>query len=186
MNWSDLESRMKLPLKLVLAALVLALLLPFTLIKDEEGKTLMSFSSFSLPDFKMSDFKMPDFKIPDLPDMPSSKQLVPSVDGQGGQDIVYRWNDSQGNVHFTTEPPAEGIKYTVKGYDPEANVIQAVKIPVVEKPAEPIADGAGGQNVPPAPENVYTKEDIQKLIDDSKNIQQLLNQRFENQNSAIN
>ena len=157
----------------MLAALVIAVLLPFTLLKDEQGKTLMSFSSFSLPDFKM-------------PDMPSSNRMVPSVDGQGGQDIVYRWNDSQGNVHFTTEPPAEGIKYTVKGYDPEANVIQAVKIPVVEKPAEPIADGAGGQNVPPAPENVYTKEDIQKLIDDSKNIQQLLNQRFENQNSAIN
>ena len=176
MNWSDLESRMKLPMKLVLSALVIALLLPFTLLKDEQGKTLMSFSSFSLSDFKM-------------PDMPSSKQLVPSVDGQGRQDIVYRWNDSGGTIHFTTEPPAEGIKFTVKGYDPDANVIQAVKLPEVEIPAEPIATDATAsseQKLPPDLDNTYNKDDILKLFDDSKNIQQLLNQRVDFQKSAIN
>ena len=175
---------MKLFMKLMLAALVIAVLLPFTLLKDEQGKTLMSFSSFSLPDFKMSDFKMPD-----MPDMPGSKQLVPSVNGQGGQDIVYRWNDSQGNIHFTTEPPAEGINYTVKGYDPSANVIQATKLPEIEIPADPIATDAtapGEQKSSPGLENTYNKEDIQKIFDDSKNIQQLLSQRLENQNSAIN
>ena len=136
----------------------------------------MSFSSISLPEFKM-------------PDMPSSKQLVPSVDGHGGQDIVYRWNDSKGNIHFTTEPPADGIKYTVKGYDPNANVIQAVKSPEIEKPAQPIAADAtdsSEHNSPPDLESAYNKDDILKLFDDSKNIQQLLNQRTDYQNSAIN
>jgi hypothetical protein len=167
---------MKLFKKLVLAALVIALLLPFTLLKDEEGKTLMSFSSFSLPDFKM-------------PDMPGSEQLVPSVDDQRRRDIVYRWNDSEGTIHFTTEPPAEGIKFTLKGYNPNANVIQAVKLPEIEEPVQLIttdATASSEQNSSPELGNSYNKDDILKFFGDSKNIQQLLNQRFDYQKSAIN
>jgi hypothetical protein len=172
---------MKLFKKLVLSALVIALLLPFTLLKDEEGKTLMSFSSLKLPDFKMLNLKMPD--------LPGSKQLVLSVDGQGRKDIVYRWNDSEGAIHFTTGPPPEGIKFTLKGYDPNANVIQAVKLPEIELPAEPVATdetASSEQNSPPDLESTYSKDGILKLFDDSKNIEQLLNQRFNNQNSTIN
>jgi hypothetical protein len=169
---------MKLFMKLMLAALVIALLLPFTILKDDQGKTLMSFSSFSLPDFKM----------PDMLDMPSRKQLVPSVGDHAGKDMVYQWYDSKSNVHFSTEPPADGIKFTVKGYDSNANVIQAVKLPEIEAPAEPVAADATASNGQDSPglENTYNREDIQKLIDDSKNIQQLLNQRLNSQNSAIN
>ena len=160
----------------MLATLVIAMLLPFTILKDDQGKPLMSISSFSLPDFKM----------PDMPDMSSSKRLVPSVGDHANMDIVYQWNDSQGNVHFSTEPPADNIKFTVKGYDPNANVIQAVKLPEIEAPEESVASGSDEQDSAPDLENIYSKEDIQKLIDDSKNIQQLLNQRHNNQNSAIN
>jgi hypothetical protein len=177
---------MKLFKKLVLSALVIALLLPFTLLKDEEGKTLMSFSSLKLPDFKMTNLKKPDFE---MPDMPGSKQLVPSVDGQGRKDIVYRWNDSEGAIHFSTEAPAQGIKFTLKGYDPNANVIQAVQLPEIEIPAEPIATedtASSEQNSPPDLESTYSKDDILKLFDDSNNFQQLFNERFNNQNSTLN
>jgi hypothetical protein len=170
---------MKLFLKLMLAALVITILLPFTILKDDQGKPLMSISSFNLPDFKMPD-------MPNMPDMPSSKQLVPSAGDRAGKDIVYQWNDSQGNIHFTTEPPVDGIQFTVKGYDPNANVIQAVKLPEIEVPEESVASGSDGQDSASGLENTYSKEDIQKLIDDSKNIQQLLNQRHNNQNSVIN
>jgi hypothetical protein len=167
---------MKLFMKLMLAALVIAL--PFTILRDDQGKTLMSFSSFSLPDFNM----------PDMPGMSSSKQLVPSVGDHAGKDMVYQWYDSKSNVHFSTEPPADGIKFTVKGYDSNANVIQAVKLPEIEAPAEPVAADATASNGQDSPglENTYNIEDIQKLVDDSKNIQQLLNQRLNSQNSAIN
>lgn len=169
---------MKLFMKLMLAVLVIALLLPFTILKDDQGKTLMSFSSFSLPDFNM----------PSLPDMSSSKQLVPSVGDHAGKDIVYQWYDSKSNVHFSTEPPADGIDFIVKGYDSNTNVIRAVKLPEIEAPAEPDATDATASNEQDSPglENAYSKDDIQKLIDDSKNIQQLLNQRLDNQNSALN
>ena len=162
----------------MLVVLVIAFLLPFTLLKDDHGRTLMSFSDFNLPDFKMPDFKMPD--------MPGSDSLLPT-DGAGSrEDVFYRWNDAKGNVHFTTEPPPDGIEYAVKGYNPDTNLIQAVEIPVEEPPppaVEPVSeDKSSAQGL----DNPYNKDKIQKLLDDSKNIEKLLNQRFEDQNSAVN
>jgi len=177
---------MKLFAKLMLAGLVLAFLLPFTLLKDDQGKTLMSFSDFSLGDFNLPDFSLADFNLPDI----LGDDRLLSTDGGGSrEDIFYRWNDAKGNVHFTTEPPPDGIEYSVKGYNPDANVIQAVKLPdepVAEPPAtvaEPAsADKSSAQDIG----NPYNKNNVQKLFDDSNNIEQLLNQRLNNQNSVIN
>ena len=169
---------MSLFVKLMLAAVVIALLLPFTLLKDDQGKTLMSFSSFSLP----------DISIPDMPDLLSSKKLVPSNISSDGKDIFYRWNDAQGNVHFTTVPPPDGIEYMVKGYDPNTNVIQAIKILIEPDPLEsaPNATDSGTDDSTPSVDSAYNPDKVQKLINDTKNIEKLLNQRYENQNSAIN
>jgi hypothetical protein len=177
---------MKLFVKLMLAGLVLAFLLPFTLLKDDQGKTLMSFSDFSLGDFNLPGFSLADFNLPDI----LGDDRLLSTDGGGSrEDIFYRWNDAKGNVHFTTEPPPDGIEFSVKGYNPDANVIQAVKLPdepVAEPPAtvaEPAsADKSSAQDI----DNPYNKNNVQKLFDDSNNIEQLLNQRLNNQNSVIN
>lgn len=177
---------MKLFVKLMLAGLVLAFLLPFTLLKDDQGKTLMSFSDFSLGDFNLPGFSLADFNLPDI----LGDDRLLSTDGGGSrEDIFYRWNDAKGNVHFTTDPPPDGIEYSVKGYNPDANVIQAVKLPdepVAEPPAtvaEPAsADKSSAQDI----DNPYNKNNVQKLFDDSNNIEQLLNQRLNNQNSVIN
>jgi len=168
---------MKLFAKILLAALVLALLLPFTILKDDQGKTLMSFSNFSLPD-------MPSF---DMPSLGGSSKLTSSSSGLGGQDIFYKWYDVEGNVQFTTEPPADGIKYTVKGYDPNANVIQAVETPAAETATgtdEPATTVETANAVPEI--NPYDAESVKKLFEDTSNIEKLLNQRFENQNSNLN
>ena len=169
---------MSLFVKLMLAAVVIALLLPFTLLKDDQGKTLMSFSDFSLP----------DISIPDMSGLLSSKNLVPSNTRSDGKDIFYRWNDAKGNVHFTTVPPADGIEYTVKGYDPNTNLIQALEIPTEPNPGEsaPNASDPGTGGSTPSIDSAYNPDKVQKLINDTKNIEKLLNQRQENQNSAIN
>ena len=171
----------------MLAGLVLAFLLPFTLLKDDQGKTLMSFSDFSLGDFNLPDFSLADFNLPDI----LGDDRLLSTDGGGSrEDIFYRWNDAKGNVHFTTEPPPDGIDYTVKGYNPDTNLIQAVEIPVEEPVVEPpasvaepaSADKSSTQDIG----NPYNKDNVQKLFDDSNNIEQLLNQRLNNLNSAAN
>lgn len=168
---------MKLFVKLMLALLVLALALPFTFLKDDHGNSLMSFS----------DFSMPDFKIPDFPDVPSGKSLVPSVNGAAGMDVFYKWHDAEGNVHFTTEPPADGVDYTVKEFDPDANVIQAVKLPDPDLKTTPEKPAAQGEvSLENGQPKVYDADQIKKLFEDTKNIEKLLQQRMDNQNSAIN
>jgi len=166
---------MKLFAKLLLAALVLALLLPFTILKDDQGKTLMSFSSFSFP----------DMSLPDMPSFDGVSKMTPSSSDIGGKSIFYKWYDAEGSVQFTTEPPADGIEYTVKGYDPNTNVIQAVEAPVAETVQdEPVTTGETASALPGT--NAYDAESIKKLFEDTKNLEKLLNQRHENQNSTIN
>ena len=162
---------MKLFVKLMLALVVLAFLLPFTLLKDEQGNTLMSFSDLSMPDFK-------------LPQLSSGKELFPSQVGSGAMDTFYKWYDPKGNVQFTTEPPPDGVAYTVKQYDPDANVIHAVKSPV-EKTAEP-AQSTVVENSSQVSVNPYDSKGIKKIFEDTRNIEKLLNQRTENQNDIIN
>ena len=169
---------MKLFVKLMLALLVIACLLPFTVLKNKDGRTLASFSDLSLPDLSL-----PDFSLPDMPDLSASKDLLPAQGGSAGMSTFYKWYDPQGNVQFTTEPPPDGVDYTVKEFDPNANLLQAVEIPVEEEP-QPLAEP---QQQPSAePDSPYDKESISKLFEDAKNVQKLLNQRNQSQNDNIN
>jgi hypothetical protein len=163
---------MKLFGKLLLAALVIALMLPFTFLKDDNGNTLISFT----------DFKLPDLSIPDFPDFPDTGSVNPSA---GDNVVFYKWYDSDGYLQFTTEPPPEGTEYTSKGYDPNTNVIQAVK-PAKEKLEAEAKISKKKSNDASETPNPYSKESIEKLFEDAENIEKLLNQRMQSQNSAIN
>ena len=64
---------MKLFTKIMIAVLFIALLLPFTILKDDSGDTLVSFSDLSFPDLSM-----PNLSMPDLPKFSGNTiQLVP-------------------------------------------------------------------------------------------------------------
>jgi hypothetical protein len=170
---------MKLFVKPMLALLFLAMLLPFTILKDNRGNTLMSLSDLGLPSISMPKFSMPVFF--------GSNNINPSSDDDlSGKDIFYKWYDSEGNIQFTTEPPADGIEYTLKGFDPNANVIQSVKIPPKKSAAD---ESAATQVKPRSPEdgvNPYSGDHVKKMIEDTKNIEKLLGQRFKGQESALN
>ena len=172
---------MKLFAKLLLAVLVIGALLPFTVLKDKNGNTLMNFS-----DLKMPGISTP--KIPDLSDLSLPKSDDES-DGEkvDGKDIFYKWYDANGQLQFTTSPPAQGIEYTVKGFDPNTNVIQAVK---VKKEVEPVNEGVSEKQPDKKISaddvgNPYSKESVEKLFDDAQNIEKLLNDRIKKQQSAI-
>jgi hypothetical protein len=172
---------MKLFAKLMIALLVLALLLPFTFLKDDKGDTLMSFSDFRLPDFSLA-----DFSLPDMPGFSGSESKVSSDEDFAGKDLFYKWYDAEGNVQFTTEPPADGIEYTVKGFDPNANVIQAVKIPVNEAQTDDSKPSQNKKGLAESTENPYSPENIKKLFENTKGLEALLNQRAQDQDSTIN
>ena len=177
--------QMKLFAKLMIAVMFIAMLLPFTILKDDDGDTLMSFSDISLPDISM-----PKLSMPDLPEFSSSKEVIPANDDDlSGKDIFYKWYDNEGNIQFTSEPPADGIEYTLKGFDPNANVIQSVKLSSSKPKTD---DSAPDQNKTPVmthgPEdgvNPYSGDSIKKLFEDTRNIEKLLKQRFQDQESTL-
>jgi hypothetical protein len=162
------------------------MLLPFTILKDKNGDTLMSFSDLSLPDIPM-----PKLSIPDLPDFSGNKEIIPASDDDlSGKDIFYKWYDNEGNIQFTSEPPADGIEYTLKGFDPNANVIQSVKTSsrkskADESTPDQITAPVKARN-PDDGVNPYSGDSIKKLFEDTRNIEKLLKQRFQNQESALN
>ena len=166
---------MKLFAKLLLATLVLAMLLPFTILKKNDGSTMLSFA----------DFKLPNFSAPSLPEVPGVDSIGDSVDVGGGQVTIYEWRDSRGGIQFTNEPPPEGVEYQVRQYDPNANVIQSVKSPTAA-PEPEVAENSepetAGTLEAPSP---YSPEGVKKLMDDAKNVEKLLNERFQRQQSAI-
>ena len=164
---------MKLFAKLMITLLVIAMLLPFTILKGRDGRPLMSFSDLSLP----------GFSLPDMPKMPDTSDLTRSVGGGSGQDIIYQWYDAEGNIQFTTEPPPSGVEYTTRGYDPDANVIQAVKPPPEEEESAPVAESkppSGDIGIP------YSQESIEKLFKDAQNIEKMLKERLKHQEAYAN
>ena len=164
---------MKLFAKLMLAVLVIAMLLPFTILKDDSGKTLMSFSDFEWPDFSRST----------LPKVPA----VDSIRGSSGNNTIYQWFDSEGNIQFTTDPPPQGIDYQVRQFDPDANVIQSISPPSGETPAASGESGTENSSTPVDLEiSPFSPDSVKKLIEDARNVEKLLDERFRGQESAIN
>ena len=165
---------MKLFAKVMLAVLVIAMLLPFTILKDDDGHTLMSLSDISLPDFSM----------------PSLTNELPQVDAPGGsllkgEDRVYQWYDGDGNIQFTTDPPPQGVDFEVRSFDPDANVIKSVELPRENQ----AVTGEGAETASADPSDIgnpYSGENLRKLFEDARNVEKLLERRFQNQESQLN
>lgn len=171
---------MKLFAKLMIAVLFIGMLLPFTILKGPDGETLMS----------LSDIAMPDFSMPEMPEFSRAfkgSEPVPGDDSDlGGKDLFYQWYDDQGNVQFTTEPPAQGIEYTIKSFDPDTNLIQAVKAPPEQGAADEPDTGERQSAKSDDIGNPYSGDSIKKLLDDARNVEKLINQRYKDQESALN
>lgn len=159
---------MKLFVKLLITAVVLAVLMPFTFLKGKDGNPLMS----------LDKLKAPELSMPKL----ASDRIS---NGSGREDIIYQWRDADGELHFTSSPPPEGIQYTAKGYDPNTNLIQSISVKQEEPETaeKPIAET---QIKKPADiGNPYSPQNVEKLINDAQNVQQVLNDRLKQQEALI-
>ncbi len=161
---------MKLLIKFLIAILVIGILLPFTFIKGKDGAPLLS-----LNDWKLSETDV----LPDMPDLPEG------IHDSEGNDIIFKWTDAEGNMQFSNTLPPAGIEYTEMAYDPNLNVIQAVEVEpeipeeVVESKSQEKVTGVGDVG------NPYSPEKIRKLFEDANKIENMLNQRLENQEALI-
>lgn len=164
---------MKLFAKLLLTLLVLAGILPFTILKGPDGRPLMSFS----------DLKLPGVSAPEIP--ASIENAIPDLPGiNSGEDVIYRWRDKDGILQFTNTPPPEGVEYTAKGYDPNTNLIQSVELPKEEPEQDDKVEPGQKKNF--ELKSPYSPEAVEKLFDDAEKVQKLINDRYKKQEEIFN
>lgn len=175
---------MNLFIKLLIAILVISLLLPFTLLKDKHGNPLLSVRDLNFPSLTLPELSMPDFLSSGMLKIPGE---VRGSDDEllDGKDTIYQWTDADGNVQFSNSQPPEGVVYTLKVYDPNLNVIQAVEAQATG--SEEVSGNQSKKKITSAKDigSPYSVERIEKLFEDANNIEKLLNQRFNNQAAEI-
>lgn len=99
---------------------------------------------------------------------------------------VYKWQDAAGEWHFSNTPPPAGIKGSVETYRNDVNITQAVQPPVVIAP-EPAKKAATDIPDTASPLLPITDPDrVKQLIDDAKNVQNLVNDRQKNIDQHLN
>jgi hypothetical protein len=170
---------MKLFTKMLIAVLVIALLLPFTLLKGKDGSAMLNVMDLNFPSVSM-----PDFLSLDLPGL---AERIGNSDDESltGKDVIYKWTDANGNLQFSNNRPPEGVVYMLKGYDPNLNVIQAVETPATRPEAVPEFESKKKVTSAKDIGSPYSIEKIEKLFEDANNIENLLNQRMEHQAAEI-
>ena len=148
---------MKLFVKVLCFGVVLALAGPF-LMRGPDGQPLYTPAQA----WRSLTNSLPSIGVPDV---------VPS------QPVaVYRWQDDEGQWHFSGQPPAEGTPYTVLQIDPKTNTVGTAPEP---PPEEAVAeDGKLG------PEDAMygpypNPEAVRQLIEDAKAIKAQSLERIE-------
>ena len=87
---------------------------------------------------------------------------------------VYKWQDASGTWQFSNEPPPEGVARSVKIYRTDANITQSTK--PEPPPAEETADTADIPTTAAPLMPITDPERVKKLMEDAKNVQNLLDQ----------
>lgn len=124
------------------------------------------------------------FKLPSVSDaIPSSiDDITPSI---GGKQTVYKWVDENGVTQYSSEPPPDQASTSLE-LDPNTNVIQAIEMPEDESSSS--ASSKQNNETPQLalPEGpVYSPDNIKKLIDDAKNVQKTLDERYQKQEEML-
>lgn len=90
--------------------------------------------------------------------------------------VVYKWQDKNGEWHFSNHPPPEGAAASTTTYRSDINVVappQAESPPTQESPAAKLADNPGIPSLLP----ITDPDRVKKLINDAKNVQNLADDR---------
>lgn len=129
-----------------------------------------------VPKFEL--FHLPNFSLPAMPDI--------KLPGKGEQETlpatvskVYKWRGDDGSWHFSETLPEGVTPAQVIFVNSDTNVIQGQ--PQSDKVATDIAPA---NNPPPAPQqkpsvnlNPYSKKAIDKLLNDARGVQEIMDQR---------
>ncbi|WNO10357.1 DUF4124 domain-containing protein [Teredinibacter sp. KSP-S5-2] len=117
-----------------------------------------------------SPFSASNFKVPDVSSVSSE---IKKANPMGNKETAYKWTDENGVVHYSSEPPPEQIAEKME-VNPDTNLVQGLRKEEEEVPG-PQSAPAPGLNLPDG--SIYNPENIKKLVDDAKEIQNMMNER---------
>ena len=91
---------------------------------------------------------------------------------------IYKWADEHGVMQFSNAPPAEGGESEMMVLLPDTNVMDAIEIPEVEPEVigKPQVYSLGSP---------YSPGGVKDLVDESKDMQEMLEQRQADQDKMI-
>jgi hypothetical protein len=92
---------------------------------------------------------------------------------------VYKWRDQDGVMQFSSKPPPDTHNAEQIVLHPDSNVVQAVK-PSEKESVQPVAKA---ENLAATP---YSIKGMKKVVDDAKGIEEMLQQRDEQQRKILN
>lgn len=102
-----------------------------------------------------------------------TKQATPET---STETTVYKWRDQKGEWHFSNQPPPEGVASSVTTYRSDINVVSAPKTETPPPQKNAVAlPGAPSGPLPLIP--IADPERVNQLIDDAKNVQNLMDGR---------
>ena len=122
--------------------------------------------------------QLPSLKLPTMPDI---KLLI-----EGGEDIqpatvskIYKWRGDDGSWHFGEKLPEGVTAEKVIFLNSETNVVQ--NLPGLDKAKSPITElddqPADQQSTQSVNLNPYSKKAIDKLLNDTRGVQEIMDQR---------
>ncbi len=135
------------------------------------------------PDIVINKPTFPDIKMPNLTETLSDKLSVIKEKKSAANTYLYKWRDTKGVMHYTSEKPPENIQnFESIKLSNDTNIIPAVSDSEVahKKPAEQHAPSTN------LPTNIYSPDGIKHLFDQAKDVQNLINDQFTQQENSIN
>lgn len=96
------------------------------------------------------------------------------------QVTVYQWVDEQGVTQFSSTPPVGHVKVETLNLKPDTNVMKATAVPEEEeKPASgPVVTSLGDSTV-------YSPDGVKELMQNTKDVQDMMNQRMSEQQEFL-
>lgn len=123
-----------------------------------------------IPDINISDISS------DITENISQKIKPTEKKNNDAKEYMYKWRDSKGVIYYSSERPPDDINYESIAYNKETNVVPAIKpgkSPEPTRPSNKFVD------------NVYSPEGIKNLFEQAKDIQNIVNDQFQQQDQVI-
>ncbi len=139
------------------------------------------------PDISFEKPSLPKIDVSKLTDSVSEKFDSIKQEKSTEDTYLYKWRDAKGVIHYTSEKPSNNIANieSIK-INNDTNVVPSVSS-VSSNEEEPVQQQSVASELPTEiPPNLYSPEGVKQLIDQAKNVQNQMNEQFQEQENIIN